>query len=312
MSTTVVASAYGGPDVLTVIDESVPDPGEGQVLVEFTAVGVNPVDYKVYGGAFGEDPDALPLHLGREGAGVVVAVGPNAIGPAGPIGVGDEVIVYPGSGTYAKRALQAADSVLPKSTLSWEQAGGLLLTGSTAYDTVETTGVSEGDVVLIHGAAGGVGLLAVQLARLRGATVIGTARESSHEYLRSIGAIPVTYGDGLVDRVRAAAPEGIDAAIDTVGTDEAVDVSLQLVADKSRIATIAAFGRVASTGIVALGAGNPASAELRNRVRTELIDLVAGGQITNVIAKTFPLTDAAKAHEELQKSHPIGKFVLIP
>ncbi len=313
MSATVVATAFGGPEVLAVIDEDVPAPGDGQVVVEFRAVGVNPVEYKQYGGFFGSDPASLPLHLGSEGAGVVVAVGTNAIGPAGPISVGDEVVVYRGEGTYAKRALQPAGAVLPKpAEVGWEQAAGLLLTGATAYDTVATTKVHEGDVVLIHGAAGGVGLLAVQLAKLRGATVIGTARESNHDFVRSIGAVPVAYGAGLLDRVRAAAPHGIDVAIDTVGTDEAVDVSLELVADRSRIVTIAAFGRAATDGITALGGGSPASAELRRRARGELLDLAARGEIRNVVAKTFPLADVAAAHRELQQSHPVGKFILIP
>ncbi|GAA4399807.1 NADP-dependent oxidoreductase [Tsukamurella soli] len=309
----MVAKAFGGPEVLTVIDEELPAPGPGEVLVEFRAIGVNPVEYKQYGGAFGTDESTLPLHLGSEGAGIVVAVGDDATGPSGPISVGDEVVVYRGSGTYAEQALEPASAVLPRpAALGVQEAAGLLLTGTTAYDTVETVGVSDGDVVLIHGAAGAVGLLAVQLAKLRGATVIGTAREVNHDYLRSIGAIPVTYGEGLADRVRDAAPGGVDAAIDTVGTDEAVDVSLELVKDKARIVTIAAFGRAAADGFPVLGGGNPASAALRDRVRPELLDLAARGEITNVVAKTFPLADAGRAHTELKTAHPIGKFILLP
>ncbi|MDF0529220.1 NADP-dependent oxidoreductase [Tsukamurella sp. 8F] len=313
MTKSVVATAFGGPEVLEVVDEELPAPGPGEVLVEFKAIGVNPVEYKQAAGAFGADPSALPLRLGSEGAGIVVAAGPDAVGPDGPLAVGDEVVVYRGSGTYAERALEPAGSVLRKPAgLGWEQAGGLLLTGATAYDTVETVGVTKDDVVLIHGASGGVGLLAVQLARLRGATVIGTARETNHEFLRSIGAIPVAYGDGLADRVRELAPGGVTAAIDTVGTDEAVDVSLQLVGDRARIATIAAFERAGTDGFTALGGGNPDSAALRDRVRGELLDLAARGELTNPIAKTFGLSEAARAHTELKQPHPVGKFILIP
>ncbi len=313
MSATVVATAFGGPEVLSVIDADVPEPGPGEVVVDFRAIGVNPVDYKIYGGAFGTDAATLPQRLGSEGAGVVSAVGPDAVGPSGEISVGDEVIAFRGVGTYGARAVQPASSIIPKPAgLDWEQAGGLLLTAATAYDAMEVLGVAEGDVVLIHGAAGGVGLLAVQLARLRGATVIGTGREVNHDYLRSVGAVATTYGDGLADRVRALAPEGINAAFDTVGTDEAVDVSLELVADRGRIVTIAAFERAESEGFPAIGGSDPDSAARRDAARTELVRLAGEGKLVNVVAKTFPLAEVATAHTELQQSHGIGKFILIP
>lgn len=313
MTETVVATAFGGPDVLRVIEQDLPAPGAGEVTVEFRAIGVNPADYKQVEGAFGRDPDRLPMHIGSEGAGVVVAVGSGAVGPRGPISVGDEVVVFRGAGTYARRANQRAAAVLPKpAELSWERAAGLLLVGATAYDSVESAGVRGGDVVLVHGATGGVGLIAVQLARLRGATVIGTARESNHEFLRGFGVLPVTYGPGLAERVRAAAPGRVTVAIDTAGTDEAIDASLELVTDRSRIVTIAAFERSAAEGIVALGGGNPDSARRRDGARGELIDLAAAGKISTVIAKTFPLTAAAQAHTELRRPHAIGKFILIP
>ena len=162
---------------------------------------------------------------------------------------GDEVIVFRTRGAYA------ADLVVPDSTLTrkpaglgWPEAGGLMLAGATAYHTLEATGVREGDTVLVHGASGGVGLLAVQLARLRGARVIATAGERNHDLLRELGAEPVAYGDGLLERVRALAPEGVDVALDLVGSDEAMDVSLALVADRDRIASIANFARGAPRG----------------------------------------------------------------
>lgn len=313
MAKAVVAQAFGGPEVLEVIERELPAPGPGEVSIEFKAIGVNPIDYKLYSGAFGEDPSTLPQPVGSEGAGVVTAVGPDAVGPRGPIAVGDEVVVYRGDGVYASAAIQPARAVLPKPAgLGWEEAAGLLLTGATAWDAVERIGVAAGDVLLIHGAAGGVGLLAVQLARLRGATVIGTAREANHDYLRGLGAVPVEYGDGLADRVRAAAPDGVSAAIDTVGTDEAADVSLHLIADRTRIVTVAGFGRAAQDGFLAIGGSDPDSARIRDEARGSLLDLAGKGELVNAIAKTFPLADAAQAHTELKAAHPIGKFILIP
>ncbi|MFE3289540.1 NADP-dependent oxidoreductase [Rhodococcus sp. NPDC059234] len=313
MANSVVATAFGGPDVLTVIDEQVPAPGPGEVQVELRAVGVNPFDYKSYSGAFGSDPASLPVRPGLEGAGVVVAVGEGAAGPAGPLAVGDEVIVHPGKGSYTQLLNIDAGDALPKPpSLPWEQAAGLLATGTTAVDALTTAQVTSSDTLLIHGAAGAVGALAVQLAVARGATVIGTARESKHDYLRSLGAVPVAYGDGLLDRVRAAAPNGVDAAFDTAGTDEAVDASLALVADRGRIVTIVAFGRAAQDGFPAIGGGSPESARIRQEARSELIELAGRGQLDVLVAKTFPLEAAAQAHTELQSPHPSGKFVLLP
>lgn len=315
MTTTesIVANAFGGPEVLTVIEEQLPDPGPGQVLVEVRAIGVNPIDYKLYSGAFGADEARLPLRLGSEASGVVLAVGEGASGPAGPVAVGDEVIAHPREGAYTQRLLLPAESVFPKpEPLSWEQAAGLMTTGGTAAEAVTVLGVGAGETVLIHGAAGGVGSLAVQLAVARGATVIGTASEANHEYLRGLGAIPVVYGDGLEDRVRALAPNGVDAAFDTAGTDEAVDVSLAVVGDRKRIVTIVAFGRAQQDGFVAIGGPNPDSARIRRAARLGLVEAAARGELDVVVAKTFPLTEAARAHAELRQPHPSGKFVLIP
>ncbi len=312
MTRVAVATAFGGPEVVHIVDEALSKPAAGQVLVEIKAIGVNPIDYKLYSGAFSSDESTLPLRLGSEASGVVVAVGNTAAGPAGPIAVGDEVIVSGAKGAYAEKVLVPADAVLPKPAgLSWEEAAGVLLVAGTSFDTLEVVGVSTGDVVLVHGAAGGVGSIVVQQAIARGARVIGTARAVNHAALREYGAEPVEYGDGLVDRVRALAPDGVDAAIDTAGTDEAVDVSLELVSDKSRIVTIAAFGRAAGDGFASVGA-SPESAERRKRARLDLIASAGRGEFTVPIAKTFPLADAAKAHEELKAEHPRGKFVLIP
>ncbi|OYD70750.1 NADP-dependent oxidoreductase [Rhodococcus sp. OK302] len=307
MTKTVVAQTYGTPEILKLIDVEVPSPGPGEVLVDVKAIGVNPFDYKLYSGAFGTDPSKLPIHLGGEAAGIVSAIGENVT----TVAVGDEVIVSPGNGLYAEQVVVPATSLTPKpASISWEQAAGLLLVGGTAVDALDTIRVDSGDTVLIHGASGGVGALAVQLAVARGATVIGTAGPSNQEYVRSLGATPVLYGDGLETRVRELG--SVDAAFDTAGTDEAVDTSLALVADKSRIVTIVAFGRAQEDGFRSVGGGTPESAQARLNARAGLAELAGSGRLNVKIAKTFPLSDAAEAHTELQNSHPAGKFILIP
>lgn len=314
MTSYVVATAFGGPEVLSVLDEQLGNPGAGQVLVDVRAVGVNPVDHKLYSGMFGADPDQLPMRLGSEAAGVVVTVGAGAEGPAGPVQVGDEVIVYRAPGAYAEQLVVDADVVLPKpAALTFEQASGLMLTGTTAVHMLAATGVGHGDTVLVHGAAGGVGLMVVQIAKARGAHVIGTASVGNHAALHRYGVTPVEYGDGLVERVRELG-EDVTAALDCVGGDEAVDASLELVADRSRIATIAAFDRAPAAGIKALGGGPGADpgTEIRDAARLELLALVEEGQLEVTVASTFALAEAAAAHRSVQQNHTHGKLVLVP
>src|SRR5215510_3027625 len=172
MAAIVIAAAFGGPDVLSIIEEPAAEPGPGQARITVRAVGVNPVDYKAYSGAFGADPARLPVRPGSEAAGVVTAAGPGAAGPAGPVAVGDEVITYRAPGAYAAELIVPAQAVVPKPvTLDWAQAAGLMLTGVTAWHALTVTDVHAGDTVLIHGASGGVGVMAVQLATIRGASV---------------------------------------------------------------------------------------------------------------------------------------------
>jgi NADPH:quinone reductase-like Zn-dependent oxidoreductase len=315
MSAVVVASAYGGPEVLTVVDRPAAEPGPGQARVEIRACGINPVDYKLYSGVMGGDPARLPLSLGFEAAGVVTAVGPDAVGPLGPVAVGDEVIAYRVSGAYAAELVAPAQALVPKPRgLGWPEASGLMLAGATAWHALAATSVSSGDTVLVHGASGGVGLMVVQLALARGASVVGTASPVRHDLLRDFGAIPVSYGDGLVDRVRAAAPQGIDAALDLVGTDEAIDVSAELVADRHRIATIAAARRGLELGMQALGGGPGADpgTELRSAARPELARLAGDGTLRVLVSQTFPLENAAAAHRAIMAGHTLGKIALIP
>jgi NADPH2:quinone reductase len=315
MATVVIAPQYGEPDVLTFIDEVVAGPGPGEVTVSVRAAGVNPADIKSYNGAFGTDPGELPKRLGFEAAGVVSAVGPDAVGPAGPIQVGDEVIAFRVSGSYASEITVSAQSLVPKPAgLSWEQAAGLMLTGATAFHLLTATGVTAGDTVLIHGASGGVGLMAVQLARGRGARVIATASASKHDQLRALGAEPVTYGPGLADRVRALAGDGVDVALDTAGTDEAVDTSLELVGDRNRIATIAAFARGGAAGIKVLGGGPGADpgTDIRDAARLELAREAQAGRLQVFVSATFPLSEVVAAHRALLDGRGSGKIILVP
>lgn len=314
MARIVVATAYGGPEVLQVVDATTPEPGPGQVVVDVRAAGTNPADAKSYSGAWGADPSALPLRLGYEAAGVVSAAGAEAVGLAGPVGVGDEVVVFRATGAYAEQLVVPASSVLPKPpTLEWSPAAGLLLAGTTAVHCLVATGVRAGDTVLVHGATGGVGLLAVQLAVAQGATVIGTAREPGHDLLRELGVVPVTYGEGLADRVRRLAPSGVDVAVDTVGTDEALDVSLELVADRRRIATIANFARGPAEGVRVLGNGPGAEAgdDVRMAAREGLLLDAAEGRLRVPVAAELPLEQAAEAHRLLMGQHAPGKIVLL-
>jgi NADPH:quinone reductase-like Zn-dependent oxidoreductase len=314
MAMVVVARDFGGPEVLALVDLPLADPGPGQVRVAVRAAGVNPIDAKVYSGAFGRDPATLPLRIGGEATGVVTAIGSQASGPAGPISVGDKVIGYRVSGACADELVVAADSLLPKpDAMSWAEASGLMLCGATAIHTLTATAVGAGDTVLVHGGAGGVGQLAIQIARARGARVIATASPARHDFIRELGAQPVSYGDGLTERVRALAPDGVQAALDLVGTDEAVDTSLELVADRNRIATIAAFARGHGAGIKVLGGGPGADpgTEIRTAARLELVRLVEAGALHVHVTQTFALADVAEAHRVVLGGHSTGKIALI-
>ncbi|WP_066585541.1 NADP-dependent oxidoreductase [Cellulomonas timonensis] len=313
MSRAVVAQAYGGPEVLAVIDEPVRPPGPGEVLLEVRAAGVNPSDWKGYSGLWGTNPSRLPIRLGYEVAGVVLDVGSGVESPA----VGDEVIAWPVTGGYAERVVVPARVVAPRPAgLSWAQSAGLLLAGSAAVHLLTATRVGADDVVLVHGASGGVGRLAVQLAALAGARVVATAGPASHDDLRQLGALPVAYGPGLLQRLRAVAAQTgpFTVALDTAGTDEALDASVALVADRGRIATIAGFDRGRELGVRLLGNGPGADPgdDVRDAARAHLARLADEGMLDVTVARTYPLDDAARAHEDSRSGHARGKLVLIP
>ncbi len=311
----VVATAYGGPEVLRLTGIEVEAPGAGEVEIEVRSAGVNPADLKRYQGTFGNDPARLPLRLGFEASGRVTRVGRDATGPRGPVRPGDDVIAYRVDGAYAQRLVVPATAVVPKPDgMPWPAAGGLMLAGATATHLLTATGTGPGDTILVHAAAGGVGLMAVQLAVARGARVIGTARPDNHDLLLELGAEPVSYGPGLGDRVRALAPSGVSVALDLVGTDEALDTSVELVADRSRIASIVAFDRAGSLGIRLLGGGPGADpgTRIRDAARLDLVDLVAAGKLRVIVDRTFPLAEVAQAHRAVAGRHTRGKVILIP
>jgi NADPH:quinone reductase len=303
------AVRFGGPEALELVDVDVPPPRSGEAVVDVRAAGLNPADYKHIAG--GQNPRLLPLSLGFEVAGVIRALGRATEIASGGGVVGDEVIAAQISGGYATQVRVKAHNVFSKpASLSFAEASGLVLVGSTAAELVEVAGVGAGDTILLHGASGSVGLSALQQARLLGARVIGTAGEASFGVVRRLGGEPVRYGDGLEQRVRELAAGPVTVAIDTVGTDEAVDVSLALVQDRDRIVTTVAFHRAEADGFRFVGARNPASGPFRARIRPHLIELAAKGQLVVPIGRTFPFSEAPAALALLMGGHPGGKLAL--
>ncbi len=255
------------------------------------------------------------MPLGVEASGIVIGIGDEAVGPAGPVVVGDEVIAYRINGAYSEVIVVSADDVVPKPVeLSWEKAATMMLTGTTAAHVLAAVRARRSQTVLVHGAGGGVGLAAVQLGRLDDIKVIGTVGHADFDTLRRYGATPVAYGDGLLERVQKLTPNGVDAAIDLVGTDEALDVSLVLVADRSRIATIVAFERAKQVGIQALGGSSgedQSGIDIRNNARLRLTALAQAGRYEITVAHCFPLTAAADAHWLLARGGGGGRMALV-
>lgn len=305
-----IATRPGGLDVFAFEEYDVRPPQHGEVTIAVRAAGMNPADAKhvARGG-----PADFPKAIGYEVAGVVSAVGADTEIASGPVAVGDEVLAFRINGGWATELTVPARDVFAKpASLSFGEAANLLLAGSTASEMLQVTDVGEGDTILVHGASGAVGVSVLQQAALLGARVIGTASEGSFDVVTRYGGVPVTYGNGLEQRVRAAAPEGVVAALDCVGTDEAVDVSLVLVAHRERIVTIAAAGRATSDGFAAIAGAMPASQAYRDSVRADLVRLAGEGRLVVPIARTFPLADALRAAELLMGGHPGGKLVLEP
>ena len=296
---------YGSVDVLNVVDVPVPVPGPRQVLVQVSAAGINPGEAKIRDGLLHKQfPATFPSGQGSDLAGVVTALGPGAVG----VTVGENVIAYTDNrASHAEYVLVEAANLAPKpDAVPWDVAGALYVVGATAYAAVRAVATAAGETVVVAGAAGGVGSVAVQLARLAGATVIGLASPANHEWLAGKGVIPVTYGDGVADRIRHAAPT-VDAFIDTQGGDY-VQLALELGVSPARIDTIANFSAVAEYGVK--GDGNSAGASAGTLA--QLAGLIAAGQLEVPIAATFPLTDVRDAYRLLAGGHIRGKIVLIP
>ena len=298
---------FGGIEVLRVDEVERPVPEDAQVLVRVKAAGINPSEAAIRTGTVAHIfPSTFPSGQGSDLAGVIEEVGAGVDGYA----PGDEVIGF--SNKRASQAelvlVEASDLTRKPTNVSWEVAGSLYVAGVTAWGAVHSVEPKEGETIVISGAAGGVGSLAVQLARRTGATVIGLASESNHEWLRSHGVIPVAYGDGVADRIKAAAPGGVDAFIDTHGNGY-VDLALALGVATERIDTIADFAAAAKHGVKTVGG---AEAGPGAEVLAELASLIADGHLDVPIANVYPLTQVREAYTELERRHTHGKIVLRP
>ena len=306
MAQAVRFDRYGDVDVLNVVE--VPDPvaGPGQVVVQVVAAGINPGEGKIRNGSLHEIfPAKFPSGQGSDLAGRVVAVGEGV----SAVAVGDEVLGFTNErASHATRVVVPVEQIGPKpAELSWDVAGSLFVAGTTAFAAVRSVSPEAGDTVVVSGAAGGVGSLAVQLLRARDVTVIGIAGAGNHEWLRSLGVIPVAYGEGLADRIRAAAPDGVDAFIDLYGPDY-VELAIELGVRPDRIDTIADFAAVAKYGVKAEGNGAADTID----VLSQLADLVVAGTLRVPVAAVYPLAEVRAAYTELERGHTHGKIVLHP
>jgi NADPH:quinone reductase-like Zn-dependent oxidoreductase len=293
-------SAFGGPEVLEIVEVDEPHAGPGQIRVSVRAAGINPVDWKMRRGAMGGE---LPQRTGREVAGVVDEVG-EGVSDVAP---GDGVFGFAdGGGGVAEKVLLVDYAPIPRS-LDFVAAAGLPVAVETAVRTLDSVGVGEGTTVVINGASGGVGSAAVQIAVARGARVIGTASPTNHEYLRSLGAQPTTYGAGLADRVRELAPDGVDAAVDVAGGGALADL-VELVGGPERVVTIADYAGAQETGVTfsgGMGTGRALHA------LSEIGELIDSGRFTLPIAQAFPLQEIAEAHRLSEAGHVRGKLVVV-
>jgi NADPH:quinone reductase-like Zn-dependent oxidoreductase len=302
MSTAITYSRYGAPDVLTVTSAAIPQPGLGQVLIRVRAVAVNPIDLKIRSGRMdGIFPVRFPVLPGWDVAGLVEAAGPGA-GPA----VGDAVFGVASAGGYSEHALLDHPVAKPDG-LSWEAAASVVSVGEAAFRVLKHLGLKAGQTLLILGAGGSVAAIAAQLAAARGITVIGTAAERDLARLTALGATAVRYGDGWADRVRAAAPGGVDAVFDAAGAGLLAD-AIALAGDVARVITIA-DDNAAEAGVRFTGAD---PADRAPEALPELAALMADGRLDVPIWRTYPLAQAALAHADIEARRNHGKIVLLP
>ncbi|WP_410571511.1 NADP-dependent oxidoreductase [Amycolatopsis sp. cmx-4-61] len=292
----VAFTEFGGPEVLRVLDLPEPHAGPGEVRVRVRAAGVQPYDAAVRSGW---EPPGLALSWprvpGNEFAGVV---------DEGDLEAGTEVLGFTAVQAAAEYVVVPVSDVTPKPPdMPWEVAGGFTAGAQTASIALEALGLRAGETLLAHGAAGSVGTVAVQLAKLAGARVIGTASEANQDYLRGLGAVPVVYGEGLKGRVLAAAPQGVDVVLDGAG-GEALDLSLELVRDRHRILTLVDHHRAAELAVLVSKSGRSAAR------LAELAALYAKGDLRFTVRRAYPYTEAVAAHREIETGHGRGKIVL--
>jgi NADPH:quinone reductase-like Zn-dependent oxidoreductase len=306
MAKAVRFDKYGSVDVLYVADVEVPSAAAGEVVVQVHAAGTNPGEAAIREGYLDSvSPATFPSGEGSDLAGVITAVGDGVT----EFSVGDEVL-----GWSERRSSHAEYVAVPVGQLirkpagvSWPVAGAMYVVAVTAYAAVRAVSAGPGDTVVVSAAAGGVGTVVVQLLKIRGASVIGIASAANHAWLTAHGVTPVTYGDGLADRLRAAAPDGIDAFIDLFGPDY-VRLAVDLGVPRDRIETIIAFAAAQEYGTKAEGSSDASTTD----VLAEMTDLVASGQVEIPIAASYPLDEVQQAYTELEQRHTRGKIVLIP
>jgi NADPH:quinone reductase-like Zn-dependent oxidoreductase len=294
---------YGGIEVLRVADVPIPEPGQGEALVRVKAASINPGEAKIREGVLhARFPATFPSGEGSDLAGVVSKVGPGVV----RIAIGDEVIGFTDKrASHAEYVVVEAQNLTAKpKNMSWEVGGSLAIAGTTAYAEVRAVSLRPGEAVAVSAAAGGVGSIAVQLAKRAGAQVIGIASPANHDWLIAHGVKPLAYGEGLADRLRKA---GINAFIDTHGGGY-VKLAIELGVARDRINTIADFTAVQEYGVKAEGT----EAARNAAVLAELAALVASGDLEVPIAATFPLDDVRAAFKLLEQGHTRGKIVLLP
>ena len=295
---------YGDAEVLEVVDVPRPTPASGQVLIAMKAAGINPLETSIRSGLMQElFPTTFPAGQGLDLAGQVVELGEGVHG----FTVGQDVVGFTENhSSHADYVLVSAVNLVPKpGKVSWEVAGGLYVVGTTAYAAVAAVGVKAGETVVVSGAAGGVGSLAVQLAKHRGAKVIGLASPANHDWLVAHGVSPVSYGDGVAERITAAAGGTVDAFIDTFGADY-IRLAIDLGVAPQRIDTIINFADAARYGVKTDGNSKAATAQ----VLAELLDLIDRGELEVPIAATYPLADVRDAFRDLERRRTRGKIVL--
>lgn len=306
MARAVRFDEYGGVDVLKVVEVPRPVPGPGQVVVQVKAAGINPGEAAIRKGLLADRwPATFPSGQGSDLAGIVAEVGDGVDAFA----VGDEVLGFTHNrASHADFVLvEAADLAVRPAGVSWEAAGALFVAGATAYAAVRAVSAGPGDIVVVSGAAGGVGSITVQLAAAAGAQVIGLASPENHQWLAARGVIPVTYGDGVADRIRDASGGRVDAFIDTFGSGY-VELAISLGVRPDRIDTIIDYGAAEKFGVKTAGNSDAASAE----VLSELAGLISAGRLEIPIARVYPLDEVRAAYQDLEQRHTRGKIALIP